>query len=411
MKEYRSRFAPVSLAVLLTTVLLTASVAVASDKVLYSFKGGDDGANPSAGLVADRFGNLYGTTDAGGRGACTEGCGTVFVLSPDPQNGNWTKSTIYSFNGTDGAAPQARLIFDNAGNLYGTAAGGGPAGDGIVFKLAPPAVPGTTWTLTALYKFAGGNDGAYPLSGLVFDTAGNLYGTTLFGGGPPQGGIVFQLAPPAVPGGDWTESVLYRFTYGSDGANPETGVLVDQQGALYGSTRGPSVVFKLIPPSPGQESWTFRSLYQFHGSNDGSELNDIIAGRGAIFGSATIGGNANHGTVYQLSPQAGLWKETTLYNFQGGNDGGLPEGPIFGDPSGKIYGTTYSGGQADGGTVFRLSRSADGSWTKTTLHDFVAQGDGRTPNGGVIKGKGGALYGTTYAGGAYGQGAIFAVAP
>jgi uncharacterized repeat protein (TIGR03803 family) len=416
MKDYRSSLSMIALAIILLAIFLTTAslTANASDKVLYSFQGGDDGANPSAPLIADRLGNLYGTTESGG-GACD--CGTVFVLSPPAkQNGDWTETILYRFQGNEGASPEAGLIFDEAGNLYGTTATGGVSRDGSVFKLTAPSAPGENWTETTLYQFSGGNDGAYPLSSLVLDKSGNLYGTTLFGGGAPQAGIVFQVAPPIVPGGNWTETVLHRFGHGPDGANPEAGLLIDKQGSLYGATMGSyqsgaGVVFRLSPPAPRHETWTEHGLYKFEGFDDGSEPGYIMASRGAVYGAATLGGNANYGTIFQLVPQAGLWKEATLYNFQGGSDGGLPVGQLLGDPSGNLYGTTYAGQQPDNGTVFRLSPSKSGTWTKTTLHEFGGNGDGATPNGGLVKGKGGTLYGTTYDGGAFGVGAVYAVAP
>lgn len=395
---------------LLAIFLATASLAAnAADKVLYSFKGGDDGANPSAPLIADAFGNLYGTTDNGG-GACD--CGTVFMLSPPAtQNGVWTETILYRFQGPEAASPEAGLIFDAAGNLYGATIHGGRFNDGTVFKLAPPSAPGGSWTETTLYEFKGGQDGEYPLASLVFDKSGNLYGTTLFGGGGPQVGIVFQISPPAVAGGIWTENVLHRFGHGRDGADPEGALLIDQRGALYGTTRD-GLVFKLSPPSPGQDIWTERGLYKFSGFEDGNQPSYIIAVDGAVYGGATLGGNTNHGTIFQLIPHAGAWKENTLYNFQGGSDGGLPVGQLLSDGSRNLYGTTYAGQQPDNGTVFRLSPPrSGGAWTKTTLHEFGGNGDGATPNGGLVKGKGGALYGTTSNGGSFGNGVVYAVAP
>lgn len=410
MKDSRSSLATALLAVtLLAMFLATASLAAnASDKVLYSFQGGNDGANPEAPLIADHLGNLYGTTDNGG-GACN--CGTVFVLSPPANhNGAWVETILYRFQGDEAATPEAGLIFDAAGNLYGTTAHGGGSNDGTVFRLTPPSAPGGNWTETTLYQFKGGSDGDYPLSSLVLDKSGNLYGTTLFGGGAPNAGIVFQVAPPAGPGGSWTETVLHRFGHGRDGSNSQAGLLIDKRGSLYGTTMT-GLVFKLSPPLPGQEKWRERGVYEFDGFADGEEPGYIIAGGGAVYGAATLGGNVNHGTIFQLTPQAGAWKENTLYNFQGGSDGGLPLGQLLGDRSGNLYGTTYAGQQPDNGTVFRLSPSKSGTWTKTTLHEFGGNGDGATPNGGLVKGKGGALYGTTYNGGAFGNGAVYAVAP
>jgi len=157
---------------------------VPSERVLYSFRGGSDGSSPQGALVADKAGNLYGTTAEGGSSNCVSGCGIVFQLSPPATSGgSWTETVLYRFlGGTDGAAPGSDLIFDAAGNLYGTTMGGGDASsDGTVFQLTPPA-QGGPWTETVLYRFAGGADGKAPLSGLVFDKVGNLYGTTLFGG-------------------------------------------------------------------------------------------------------------------------------------------------------------------------------------------------------------------------------------
>ena len=409
MKDSRSSLATTALAATLLAIFLAAAglPANAADKVLYSFKGGDDGSNPEAALVADHSGNLYGTTSGGG-GAC--GCGVVFMLSPPArQGGDWVETILYRFQGGEAATPEAGLIFDAAGNLYGTTSHGGASNDGTVFKLTPPSAPGGNWTETTLYEFQGGNDGEYPVASLAFDKSGNLYGTTLFGGGPPQVGIVFQVSPPTAPGGNWTETVLHRFGHGRDGADPQGALLIDNRGALYGTTMS-GVVFKLTPPAPGHDQWTERGLYAFSGFEDGNEPSYIIARGGSIYGAATLGGNVNHGTVFQLTPQPGAWKETTLYSFQGGSDGGLPVGQLFADRSGNLYGTTYAGQQPDNGTVFRLS-SKSGTWIKTTLHEFGGAGDGATPNGGLVKAKGGALYGTTYNGGAFGNGVVYAVAP
>ena len=188
-----------------------------TERVLYSFTGGADGLIPLAGLVFDAAGNLYGTTGYGG----ADGSGVVFKLAPNP-DGTWTESVLYSFTGyADGSIPGAGLIFDPTGNLYGTTTSGGPfsagecpAGCGVVFKLAPN--PDGTWTESVLHSFTGA-DGQYPRAGLVFDVAGNLYGTTN-GGGPDNDGVVFKLKPNL--DGTWTESVLYSFKDGADGGFP-----------------------------------------------------------------------------------------------------------------------------------------------------------------------------------------------
>jgi hypothetical protein len=223
--------------------------------VLYTFAGGSDGANPDAGLIFDASGSLYGTTVFGGPLGCAYlsfnlGCGVVFKLTPPTISGGaWTETVLHSFTGgSDGANPFAGLIFDASGALYGTTAQGGntaTTGDGIgggtVFKLAPSAIAGGAWTETVLYSFCsrtGCSDGANPFAGLIFDASGALYGTTAQGGGgTPFGGTVFKLTPPALLGGAWTESVLHSFTSGSDGDLPWAALIFDASGALYGTTR------------------------------------------------------------------------------------------------------------------------------------------------------------------------------
>ncbi len=206
---------------------------------LYRFKSGSDGERPWAGLTWDQQGNLYGTTIFGGTSnACGYACGTVFKLSPNG-DGTWTESIIHAFSGTDGANPQTRLIFDSAGNSYGTAPGGGPISyaEGTVFRLTPN---GSNWTLTTLYTFKpGGADGSNPVSDLTFDSAGNLYGTTFYGGNSCSYalscGILFKLAPAS--SGAWTETIVHNFGTGAaDGANPLSGVYIDQYENLFTMT-------------------------------------------------------------------------------------------------------------------------------------------------------------------------------
>jgi uncharacterized repeat protein (TIGR03803 family) len=217
-------------------------------------------ASPQASLIGDNEGALYGTAESGGNSACApNGCGVVFKLTP-PGKGQtaWRETVLYSFSGSDGNAPQAGLIADNWGALYGTTAGGGGAGYGAVFKLTPPAKGQTTWRETVLYSFTGGSDGGSPLAPLIADNEGALYGTTTFGGnysacGGTGCGVVFKLTPPGKGHTVWTETVLHTFANGSDGANPHDGLVADQRGALYGTTYqggssgGSGTVFKLTP--------------------------------------------------------------------------------------------------------------------------------------------------------------------
>jgi uncharacterized repeat protein (TIGR03803 family) len=202
---------------------------------LHSFAGGTaDGGGPRAGLIFDASGALYGTTDGGG----AHGAGTVFKLTPPTISGGaWAESVLHSFT-SDGNSPTAGLIFDASGALYGTTTGGGAYDNGAVFKLTPPTAAGGAWTKNVLWSFTGDSDGANPRAGLVFDASGALYGTTSGGGNPGNVfgyGTVFKLTPPTISGGAWTETVLYSFTGGSDGFNPAAGVIFDASGALYGT--------------------------------------------------------------------------------------------------------------------------------------------------------------------------------
>ena len=391
-------------------IFLEAALASATtETVVYSFQGGSDGSNPSGGLVVDAVGNLYGTTTTGGGGPCPGGCGTVFRLSPQP-GGGWLEAVLYSFQaGSDGAAPVSSLIFDAGGNLYGTTISGGARNDGTVFELSPQ---GGTWVETVLYSFRGGSDGSYVTSPVTFDAAGNLYGTTVFGGGRQNAGVVFRLAPPAQQGGTWTETVIHRFGSAGDGLDPMAGVLVDHQGALYGTTFD-GLVFKLTPPTPGHSVWKEKILYQFTGGGNGSQPCNLSLGKGVFYGTTNLGGGpANAGTVFQLRPtQSGFWAEKTLYSFTGGTDGGLACGPLVSDQLGILYGTTAGNGADILSTVFQLAPQPGGTWKETVLHDFVGGQDGKGPHGGVIFSTDGALYGTTGGGGSFGLGTVYQVVP
>jgi uncharacterized repeat protein (TIGR03803 family) len=313
----------------------------------------------------------------------------------------------------------AGLVLDQAGNLYGTTLGGGESLDGVVFQLTPPTAPGGAWTETVIHTFSGSPDGEYPVAPMIFDSAGNLYGTTVFGGGHGSLGTVFQLMPPAAPGGTWTETVLYRFTGRNDGLDPEAGLIMDRNGALY-STTGGDTVFKLTPPAPGQTAWTFKLLYAFTGGADRGPLSagNLLAGKhGVLYGTQKFGGSpANAGTVFQLTPPAqggGPWTETPIHKFAGGADGAYPLAGVIADRQGNLYGTTSGGGAFGNGTVFKMTPPAapGAAWTKTILHSFRGGSDGSGPSANLIFGKGGALYSTTAGGGELGSGTIFKVVP
>lgn len=239
--------------------LASAATAEWNEKVLYSFQGVPDGAVPAGGVVFDQAGNLYGTTTDGGSSSCRsiQQCGTVYQLAPPAKQGDpWTETVLYVFKGNarnDGASPFGGLVIDSAGNLYGTTGYGGTGncvllgskrGCGTVFELSPPKQKGGAWTETVLYSFPSAKQGYVPWGDLVFDSAGNLYGATEFGGGfgtCDQGiylycGAVFELSPPKTRGGKWTEKVLHGFKGGTDGANPNGGLALDSKGAVYGTS-------------------------------------------------------------------------------------------------------------------------------------------------------------------------------
>lgn len=342
-----------------------------TETVLYSFSRNEDGYGPFGNLVFDLLGNLYGTTSVGGNGDCLGGCGTVFELSPPVvQGGSWTETILYSFNGgNDGQGPTAGVVFDESGNLYGTTGYGGNNGScaggpgcGTVFELSPPVAPGGTWTENVLYSFTGSTDGKFPLAPVVIDTTGKLYGMTNQGGGGICGcGVVFQLTPTT--NGNWTETVIHSFDGSSkDGSSPEySGLLMDKAGRVAGTTLGGGAfrggtVFAMKPPSQLGGNWAFAVLYNF-----GSEPNDgqapqgsVIVVDGKLYGTTAAGGAHAAGTAFQLAPSSsGVWKETASYSFRGGSDGAVPDaGLLF--YRGAMFGTTGQGGIAASGTVFRI---------------------------------------------------------
>jgi uncharacterized repeat protein (TIGR03803 family) len=417
-----------------TVVLFaTSSWVAAQETVLHSFGNGTDGQLPQAGLIFNPAGNLYGTTSGGGSGCNPNGCGTVFELTP-ATGGGWTEQVLYSFcsqpNCTDGSTPVAGLILDAAGNLYGTTLYGGstdcPAGCGTVFELSPTGSGG--WTETVLHSFTNnGADGYGSSAGLIFDPAGNLYGTTRGGGSGcnPNGcGTVFELTPAT--GGGWTEHVLYSFCSQpncTDGSTPVAGLILDAVGNLYGTTfyggtQYDGTVFELSPGKGG--GWTETVLYNFcsqtncpDGSNPSAGLTFDAVGN--LYGTTVTGGdsgvpcgNFDCGTVFELTPATGGgWTEQVLYSFGAYPDGGQPSASLILDAAGNLYGTTFYGGTSDicgggCGTVFELAPAGGAGWTEKVLYNFNWNGNGTdaaNPSAGLIFDAAGNLYGTTYAGG------------
>ena len=348
---------------------------------------------------------------------------TVFALtvvltqSAQPQ----TLKVLHSFTGGgDGASPGAGVTMDQAGNLFGTTASGGIDDNGTVFRLSKR---GSGWVLNPLYLFLGGSDGATPYARVVFGPDGSLYGTTYDGGGDGCSGYgcgtVFSLKPPATACKTalcpWTETVLYRFTGGSDGAKPEGGDLIlDQAGNIYGTAGiggyqdggcsnlgGCGVVFELTPSNGG---WTEKILYSFSGGSDGAQpYAGLFDQSGNLYGTTLLGGSSGDGTVFQLTPSGSGWTENVLYTFQDGNDGAFPDGGLIFDQSGNLYGTTLFDGKDGGGTVFKLTPS-NGSWTYSLVYSFTGS---EGPAANLAMDGAGNLYGTTYLDGAYGQGSVF----
>jgi uncharacterized repeat protein (TIGR03803 family) len=387
-----------------------------------------------------------------------------------------TYTVIHDFTGgPDGGTPMAGLTVDRAGSLLGTANfGGNMGGDcgvsgcGLVYKLAER---NSTWTLTPLYDFQGGNDGTNPqMANVSVAPSGVLYSTTYYGGGLCASGngcgtvLMLQPRATACPTATcpWNETILHRFN-GNDGAGPVGALLLDQdgnlngaantgnllnggvvyqlsgsgwaeqilfhpygypgsgvagdgRGNLYGSTfigiRSRGTVYQLTQ-SGG--NWVGTDIYEFSGSVDGGYP---VAGvtfdaEGNLYGATTSGGSGNGGTVFELSPSGGNWNYKLLYSFTGPNNGRLVVGPVGNlvlDSAGNLYGTTISDGASGHGAVFKLT-SSNGSWTYTSLHDFTGGSDGAYPYSNLVFDADGGIYGTASAGGAFNAGVIFEIAP
>jgi len=392
-----------ALAIVFVVVVAIPAVQAQTLSVLHTFTGAADGGDPSAGLTMDKAGNLYGTTFSGGAGG-----GTVFKLAH--WGSSWVLNNLYSFTGgDDGGNSQARLIFGADGSLYGTTSAGGYQGNGTVFNLRPQAVACKSaicpWTETVLYRFQGGSDGISPAYGdLTFDQAGNLYGTTEAGGLQSCSGtcgVVFKLTKS---GNSWTESVLYSFTGGNDGGNPFSGVIFDSAGNLYGTAYyggdiSAGTVYELSPSGSG---WTEKTLTDFSGGGGFPVGGLTFDSQGNLFGTGFTGG-----TAFELSPSNGNWTYSLLYTFNG-FDG--PFGSPTFDAAGNFFGTNATGGAYDQGFVFKLTPS-NGGWNFTDLYDFTGGNDGGFPVSNVILDAKGNLYGTTYLGGADGEGVVWEITP
>jgi uncharacterized repeat protein (TIGR03803 family) len=398
-------------------------------KVLHSFGDTGDGRSPFQGQVFDSQGSLYGATYLGGpEGGCrSEGCGTVYQLKPN-SDGTWTETVIHAFNGSDGAYPWSSLLLDSQGNLYGSAAGQVNDDDypDCVYQLTPNS--DGTWTESVLYQFPPGVPGLGSVPGeLTFDASGNIFGATRFGG-MYEAGTVYSL----IRSSGWQERLLHTFRYEpvDGGSGPVGPLALDADGNLYGTTLGggphnAGTVFKLT--NQGGVFWQETVLYNFTGGRDGSVPVGVILGPdGSLYGMTQVGGKLGYvycqsgcGTVFQLTPSAnGTWTKTTLYAFRGGpHDGAIPTTHVTFDRTGNIYGTTNGGGNgavagfAGYGTVFKLTPSSGGQWTESALYFFTGGLDGLVPDSPLVIGRDGNLYGTAGDGGMYGGGVAFEITP
>ena len=436
-----------TVAMLVGTLLGATAAHAASYALLYTFNGGTGGGRPNGSLVMDRAGNLYGTTYYGGvvNANCPSGCGVVFELILGT-NGKWTATVVHTFaGGNAGGGPLSGLTFDSVGNLYGTTSYGGNStnctgGCGTVFELTPGA---GTWSWKGIYNFTG-SSGQTPMGRLLFDSAGNLYGTAFQGGSTNcSGGCgnVFELMPNS--NGKWSWKGLHSFIGGQNGWGPVSGLILDAAGNLYGTTEWGGnttcssngvtgftcgTVFKLTPNLTGQ--WTLTQLHAFSGpNNSGNPTGDganpvsevLFDDAGNLYGTTSSSGRFSSGaevcgpcgTAFELTPaSSGPWMEQVLHAFNRLDDGNSPQSLVR-DSLGNLYGTNAQMGHFHGGNIFKLALGTGGVWVETVLHAFQlppANG-GDTPGGGLLLDNAGNLYGATTKGGSSDQGVVYEVTP
>jgi uncharacterized repeat protein (TIGR03803 family) len=411
LKSFSLARALVFTAIVVTALATTTPVTAQTEQRLHAFAGfhneGHANGYPNGGLIADAAGNLYGTTAALGNPCTTSNCGSVFELSP-ATGGGYTMTVLHGFTsiGKRPWNPQAGLVMDASGNLYGTTYAGGLSGSGTVFKLSQT---GGVWTETVLHNFTGDvPDGAQPASALVIDAAGNLYGVTPTGGAH-RAGMVFELSPTI--GGGWTYNIIHSFS-GADGALPWSPLLIDSLGNLYGSAEGgggneEGTIFELSPTTGG--AWTASVIYS--SSSAPAPLISMDAA-GNIYGATGEFGTENVGFVFELTPSGGTWTEQVIYNFCSEThcQGGFGPNGVIPDASGNLYGTTSGGSAFAAGAAYELSPVTGGGWTHTVLHAFGHGVDGAQPTGALLL-NAGKLYGSTTFGGTYGYGTVFEITP
>lgn len=414
-----------------------AAEAAPAEVVLHDFAGKKDGASPQSELIADRDGNLYGTTAAGGAKSAS-GSGTVFKLTPTGDPDVWTETVLYDFNSAgDGIAPIGGLVMDKKGALYGTTQSGGAANSGTVFRLTPPKSGTGKWKERILYSFcaqANCTDGRFPAAGLTLSKTGILFGTTQFGGSGavgPDEGTAFQLTPPATKDGDWTESVLYSFCNlenCKDGFEPNEGrLLLAGNGTLYGMTTKSDLagdVYALTPTGGGAYAQSILHDFSLSNGDGRAPLGGLVADKnGQLYGTTQSDSGNGCGTVFRLGESGDLAGYRILYSFcaqPDHSDGARPYAGVIlklnkkGVPN-ALYGTTLTAGIPDAGVAFKLvpASDPDALWNETVLHSFCSESDcadGSSPRFGPLLDWNGALYGTTQIGGAQNLGVVYRVA-
>lgn len=400
------------LAIAIVAMCLLPAIATAAHSqsltVLHTFSGLGDGYTPGTNLVMDRRGNVYGTTQRN-----SLGFGEVFELTK--RGSSWVLYTLYVFAGGDGSNPSGLMMGSDGSLYGTNSSGGHGESGTVFKLSPPASVcksASCPWSFTKLYDFTGKDDGSGPRGQLV-EQNGNLYGTTLYGGSPSNGcetgtgcGVVYELSPSQ---GGWTETVLYSFRTTPDGWEPYAGVVFDPAGNLYGTTyaggtHNNGTVFELSPSGSG---WTETVLHSFgaFGGDGRLPLSGLFRdGAGNLYGVTNMGGAFNFGTVFSLTPSNGSWMENVLYSFDYIYGDGNPEyGSLIMDAAGNLYGTSPGQGGAPEtqqyfGNVFMMTPS-NGDWNYINLHTFTCAADGGDPFSTPLMDSDGNLYGTASIGG------------